>query len=81
MIAATALWVLGPALLFLILSLYVALAGRRMDKVDLRGLNVVPAGGRRGRLVNVVVQHPAPATAETVLDTTRAPSRTQRPQA
>ncbi|MEU8802108.1 hypothetical protein [Spirillospora sp. NPDC048819] len=47
-----ALWVLGPATLFLVLSLYVALMGRRIVGTDLH--NSTGASSRPGMLVNVL---------------------------
>ncbi|MFG2086445.1 MULTISPECIES: hypothetical protein [unclassified Spirillospora] len=50
-----ALWVFGPATLFLVLSLYVALIGRRMGGTDLHGTRAASVGApnRLGMLVNV----------------------------
>ncbi|WP_433477776.1 hypothetical protein ACQPZP_12405 [Spirillospora sp. CA-142024] len=57
MTAMVALWVLGPAALFLTLSLYVAFVGYRTKDLKFRSqmTTPTPAVGRRGRLVNVAV--------------------------
>jgi hypothetical protein len=52
-----ALWIVGPAALFLTLSLYVALMGYRTRDLQFRSRMAAPtpAVGRRGPLVNVSV--------------------------
>ncbi|WP_083734858.1 hypothetical protein [Actinomadura sp. CNU-125] len=52
------LWVLGPTLLFAVLSLYVVFAGRSTKNVVFRTRSRVgaPAAGREALLVNVVVR-------------------------
>ncbi|MFC4050846.1 hypothetical protein ACFOY4_14205 [Actinomadura syzygii] len=51
------LWILGPAALFLILSLYVVLLGYRTRGLQFRSRMPTPTSpvGRRGALVNVAV--------------------------
>ncbi|TDC57301.1 hypothetical protein E1281_05325 [Actinomadura sp. KC345] len=57
MTAMVALWVLGPAALFLFLSLYVAFMGLHTRDLKFRSQmsKPTPARGRRALLVNVVV--------------------------
>ncbi|SFN05812.1 MULTISPECIES: hypothetical protein [Actinomadura] len=52
-----ALWIFGPAALFLTLALYVALMGYRTRDLQFRSRMAAPspAVGRRGPLVNVSV--------------------------
>lgn len=52
-----ALWIVGPAALFLTVSLYVALMGYRTRDLQFRSRMAAPtpAVGRRGPLVNVSV--------------------------
>ncbi|TYB43263.1 hypothetical protein [Actinomadura chibensis] len=51
------LWILGPAALFLFLSLYVVLLGYRTRDLQFRSRMPTPtsAVGRRGALINVAV--------------------------
>ncbi|MGP4027868.1 hypothetical protein [Actinomadura sp. 3N407] len=52
---ATAVWIIVPVMLFLVLSLYVAWMGRRMGVIDLHNSKAASRGApsRPGMLVNV----------------------------
>ncbi|TDB89691.1 hypothetical protein E1264_07330 [Actinomadura sp. KC216] len=58
-----AFWVLGPAVLFLLLALYVFWMGLRTRGLDIRGPRPQPVWGRRALLMNVVLADRRPVEA------------------